>query len=72
MNGNKDEWIVKLNERINTLTSHVDDSDLLIAVLRTEIDVLEHRLNNVEVLLDSLRVQQANHYHPERRYGEEI
>lgn len=63
MNGNKDEWIIKLNERINVLTAHIDDSDLLITVLKTEIGLLEHRVNNLEVLVDNLRVEYNQHAH---------
>lgn len=69
MNGNQDEWIIKLNDRVNTLTSHIDDSDLLIAVLKTEIETLNHRVNNLEVLVDNLRVQFDRHHHPTRLYG---
>lgn len=65
MNGDAKDWIVKLTDRINVLTSRSDDLELVNMVLKSEIEILQHRLNNAEVLLDNLRVQCKHHSHNE-------
>lgn len=68
-NGEKLESLIAVVQR---LVDHVEDSDLLAAVLRTRIEEQNHRINNLEVLVDNLRVDLKTHNHPykpEPRYA---
>ncbi len=42
MNGNTDEWIVKLNEKIDQLTKRVNKLEVLYDNMRVQLDSHEH------------------------------
>lgn len=56
----------KLESLINVVerqSDRINDLELLVSVLKTQIETEQHRVNNLEVLIDNLRVEFKHHSH---------
>lgn len=69
MNGNQDEWIIKLNLAVSELIKKFNNIQDQVIDTKDAFDQLLFRINDLEVKLDNLRAQCATHNHPEKRYG---